>query len=84
MDHRERLLSGSHGFDWHIGIVEGSVSWPRLRDITKPRWFGLLMCRFGKHAWWLIGMKPNLYRCLKCGRFSSANKVKPNLRTKEG
>jgi hypothetical protein len=70
MDRRERLLIGAHGFDWKLWIFEGSFSFSALRDITNPKWLARILCKLGKHAWWLDsawGITPLIYRCEKCG-----------------
>lgn len=70
MNSRERHLTGSHGFDWHWWIFDLSFSVTQLRDINNPKWLGLLLCKFGKHGWWLCSdtwSKPD-YKCAKCGK----------------
>jgi hypothetical protein len=69
MNKRERLLSGEHGVDisWWIFSLSFSVS--SLRNIRKPIWFANLLCKFGKHDWWINGndFRNPIYKCLKCG-----------------
>jgi hypothetical protein len=76
MDSRERTLMGAHGFDWDWWIFSLSFSVLALRDIRKPRWLARLLCKLGKHAWWLDGIFPDSksdllmpkYTCDKCGK----------------
>lgn len=71
MDRRERLLTGAHGFDLDWWIFSISFSVLALRDIGRPRWLAKLLCRLGKHAWWLTewaaGTGNSKYTCGKCG-----------------
>lgn len=69
MDYRERKLYGAHGFYWSWWIFAISFSCLQLRDITTPRWLGLLLCKFNKHAWWLtvpLATPRPMYECKKC------------------
>ena len=70
MNRSERILSGVHGFDFHWWIFDVSFSMLALRDIKSPRWLAKLLCRLGKHAWWIADYKRGKslkYKCEKCG-----------------
>lgn len=61
---------GAYGFDWEWWIFSLSFSVFALRDIRKPRWLARLLCRLGKHAWWIENRSSLLnptYKCDKCG-----------------
>ncbi len=69
MDTREARMMGRHviEFEWWIFAFAFTV-YP-LRDITTPRWLGLLLCKFGKHSLWInkFDFRNPEYKCLKCG-----------------
>ena len=56
--------------DWGMATLTVCPSLYWFYRKRRPRWFARLMCRLGKHAWWLDSWKPEWrYKCLKCGAF---------------
>lgn len=72
MDSRERQLFGAHGFDIDWWIFSISFSVFSLRRIRTPVWLAKILCKFGKHDWWINNRDYSnpIYRCLKCGKLS--------------
>ena len=73
MNRRERIISGEHGFDFEFWIFSLSFSVLALRDIYSPKWLAWLLCKLGKHSYWLSSpeiTKPK-WNCVKCGKAMS-------------
>lgn len=62
----------SHEFSFRIWYFRFTLSFPFARYIERPKWLGLLFCKFGKHDWFLvldgdyINFEYLTYMCNKC------------------
>lgn len=77
MNYKYRSLSNQHGFNINLRLwifsTSFSFSVENLNEIDKPKWLGLLLCKFNKHDYWMnnYDFSHPTYRCEKCDKVSN-------------